>query len=208
MKSPDLPWPAFLDLLTSTLMVFLLFSFLQSAFNQQSLELLEVQKRQQSFVEAMERAFKAEIARGDISLQRGSNFLQLTFADRVLFDPAEYRLKPSGEALIGKIRDFLASPAAGQYRSVQVEGHTDNRPLNRPGYPSNNWQLSAARAISVVELLSGSAMISAARFYASGYSDSQPIASNDSDAGRALNRRIELRIFFEDLERSQVGGRR
>lgn len=73
---------------------------------------------------------------------------------------------------------------------VSVEGHTDNVPINTTQFPSN-WELSAARAISVVRLLQQQG-INGQRLRAIGYADSLPLQSNDTVEGRAANRRVNL----------------
>jgi chemotaxis protein MotB len=73
---------------------------------------------------------------------------------------------------------------------ISVEGHTDNIPISTAQFPSN-WELSAARAISVVRLLQQRG-IDGQRLRAIGYADSLPLQSNDTAEGRAVNRRVNL----------------
>jgi chemotaxis protein MotB len=83
-----------------------------------------------------------------------------------------------------------------------VEGHTDNVPLDRSAYPSNNWELSTARALSVVEFLSKAEPSFAAVLSANGYSSNRPVADNVTQAGRDRNRRIEIRLFFSGTHKA------
>jgi chemotaxis protein MotB len=75
---------------------------------------------------------------------------------------------------------------------LRVDGHTDNRPINSPQFPSN-WALSAGRAISVVQYLIAKG-VPAQRLVAAGFGEFQPIDPGDSDEARSKNRRIELKL--------------
>ena len=81
--------------------------------------------------------------------------------------------------------------------AIQVEGHTDTTPIATPRFASN-WELSAIRAGSVVRLLADSG-IAPARLTVIGYGDTRPVASNDTPAGRALNRRVAITILATPL---------
>lgn len=113
--------------------------------------------------------------------------IQLTLNDRLLFDSGEARLKNNGKVLLGRVAKII-----GPFRrNIRVEGHTDNIPIATSRYPSN-WELSIARAIVVVNHLIESGKIAPNRFSAAGYGDSKPRTVNDTDAGRAKNRRVEI----------------
>jgi chemotaxis protein MotB len=80
--------------------------------------------------------------------------------------------------------------------SILVEGHTDSIPVTNGSFPSN-WELSALRAVNVVKFLVDECGIDPEKLSAAGYADSQPIASNDSSEGRALNRRVNLIVSLK-----------
>lgn len=197
-------WPGFIDLVTSALMVFLLLSFIQMVLNVDQLEALVTRAQQARFLAQFEEEFRDETADGVISVDRHLNFLQLTFSDRVLFDSGEHRLKPLGREMLRRCARIFAAAASSGYRQIQVEGHTDSMPLRRSDYPSDNWELSTARAISVVRFLTEPGALPPEVFSANGYADQRPVALNDTVAGRARNRRIEIRLFFA-LPRDQEG---
>jgi chemotaxis protein MotB len=75
---------------------------------------------------------------------------------------------------------------------LQVDGHTDNRPISTPQFPSN-WELSAARAISVVKYLI-SRGIPADRLAAAGFGEFEPLDSRNDEVGWRRNRRIEIKV--------------
>ena len=82
-------------------------------------------------------------------------------------------------------------------RRIQVEGHTDSRPLKwelREKYPTN-WELSGARAAIVVRYLIDNVGIEATRLSAVGYASYQPVSSNDSPEGQQENRRVEIAVL-------------
>ncbi|OGX85963.1 hypothetical protein BEN47_14025 [Hymenobacter lapidarius] len=106
--------------------------------------------------------------------------------NNLFFDTNKYELKPRSRTELNRLIEFLR-----QYRDVQIEvsGYTDN-----VGTPEANLQLSQRRAQSVVDYLSGHG-ISPNRLRSKGYGDKSPLAANDSEAHRQLNRRIELHIL-------------
>jgi chemotaxis protein MotB len=77
---------------------------------------------------------------------------------------------------------------------VRLEGHTDSVPIHNSRFRSN-WELSAARSIAMLEVLSSKFEIPAGRFAVAGYADTVPVASNDTDEGRAHNRRVDIVIL-------------
>ena len=107
--------------------------------------------------------------------------------DKVLFDSGQATLKAAGLPLLGEVANLLNIE---QNHQIAVEGHTDNVPIASAQYPSN-WELSTARATTVVRYFI-SRSVSGTRLTAAGYADLHPIASNATDHGRQLNRRVEI----------------
>lgn len=196
------PWPAMLDLITSTLMVFMLVTTLQLAFGNDDMEAALTRSKQEKFLLEFRREFGREIDRHDIRVERRLNFIQVLFSDGVLFQLGDHHLQAGGKRLLARCAHVFAQAGSSGYEQIQVEGHTDNVPLDRSKYPSNNWELSTARALSVVEFLSREEPSFSSILSANGYSSNRPIADNRSRAGRNLNRRIEIRLFFSG---TQVG---
>ena len=113
--------------------------------------------------------------------------VRVTFADSVAFAPGSVDLDARAQRVLRTIAEMAQGVA-----TVEVEGHTDDRPISTPAYPSN-WELSAARAASVVRFLIGQPGALEPRHYmASGYGEHRPRASNDAPEGRARNRRISV----------------
>jgi chemotaxis protein MotB len=105
------------------------------------------------------------------------------------FDPAQAALRP--EAL--PVLDAVASELAAMGRPIRIEGHTDDSPIQNPRF-HNNWELSAARAATVVAYLEEAHSVPGARLVASGMGSARPLGANDSPDGREANRRIEMVI--------------
>jgi chemotaxis protein MotB len=189
-------WPGLIDMLTSMLMFFLLLYFVESNFGSASAQLAIARQKQAQFVAVFRREFGAEIAAGQVADSADLNLLQIRFGDGVLFDAGSYQLHPRGADLLRRLASVfhqVDGAAAGElYDQVQVEGHTDNLPFRRPAYPRDNWELSTARATTVMRYLTGgSQALEERRFSVNGYAQNRPV----SDL-RGRNRRIELRIYF------------
>jgi chemotaxis protein MotB len=109
--------------------------------------------------------------------------------DRVLFDLGKADLRPEGiQVLDGMLPALVKLP-----NHIAIEGHTDDQPIHSATYPTN-WELSTARATSVLRYL-GDRGLPANRLSAAGYADQKPISPNDSDAHRTDNRRVEVVIL-------------
>lgn len=119
------------------------------------------------------------------------------FASEVLFEPGSATLAPAGEAEIANIADILRGIAddipSGIDWVIRVDGHTDNIPI-AGGRFADNWELSQARALSVVRFMSQDLGIDPRRLAANGFGEFQPINPLDSPEARAQNRRIELKL--------------
>lgn len=107
----------------------------------------------------------------------------------VLFGSGEAALTPAGQTVIDRLLPTLNQ--VPDY-TIVVEGHTDNVPIQTARFPSN-WELSAARASSVVRHLEARGL-NPTRLRATGYADTRPLAPNDTPEGRALNRRVEITL--------------
>jgi chemotaxis protein MotB len=139
----------------------------------------------------IEEELKTQISNQQIKIEEIEGKLKLTFVDKILFDSGRTNINEKGqEALI----DFAEAIKEDKDHKILVEGHTDNvglSPLLRAKYPSN-WELSTARASSVVRFLQEKCGIEPEKLTAVGFSYFKPIASNDNDEGRGQNRRIEI----------------
>lgn len=189
-------WPAMIDMLTSLLMFFLLIYFVEHNFSAGSAELFVARQKQAQFADILEREFSREIAAGQVAYSADLKRLQIRFGEGVLFRPGEHELLPQGKRLLGRLTRVFHSldPRGAQlYEQIQVEGHTDDVPARRPYYPHDNWELSTARATSVLRYLTRGARhpLDEQLMSVNGYAENRPVSRT-----RSLNRRIEIRIYF------------
>lgn len=121
---------------------------------------------------------------------------RFVFPSEVLFAPGSAELEPAGRQQVTRVADTLKEiakkiPADVEW-ILQIDGHTDKTPIATPQYPSN-WELSQARAMSVLRLLRD-AGIPANRLAAAGYAEYKPLDASDGEAAYRRNRRIELKL--------------
>jgi len=163
---------------------------------QQQLE-VELQAREarlaevQSTYDELVGKLEQEIERGEVRISELKGKLTVNVVDKILFDSGKADLKPAGIRVLQQIGDILNSAID---KNIQVEGHTDNIPISgglTARYPSN-WELSTARATTVLHFLQDKVGVSGERLSAVGYGEYQPIASNATAEGRAENRRIQI----------------
>lgn len=107
----------------------------------------------------------------------------------LFFDSGEAALRPESRPLLGNLAGILKKIP----NPVAVEGHTDNRPIHTPQFPSN-WELSTHRATALVRYFIEQHGLPPARFAAAGYGEYAPIADNATEHGRRLNRRVDIII--------------
>ncbi|MFB0929993.1 MAG: peptidoglycan -binding protein [Ascidiaceihabitans sp.] len=123
---------------------------------------------------------------------------RFVFSSEVLFPPGGAQLSPLGEGEIAKIAAILRGIADEIPPEIdwviRVDGHTDNVPLSGLGEFSDNWELSQARALSVVKYMANFLAIPPSRLAANGFGQYQPINRADTPEARAQNRRIELKF--------------
>ncbi|MDX9720260.1 MAG: OmpA family protein [Myxococcota bacterium] len=137
--------------------------------------------------------FKKLIDEGKLRVQIRDGRMILQLATDILFESGKAELSETGLIAIQQVGAVLATIPNRKY---QVEGHTDNLPIKTSRFPSN-WELAAARAINVVNALVTSGM-PATSVSAASFADTAPVASNDTDTGRAQNRRIDI-VVVPDL---------
>ena len=130
---------------------------------------------------------KALIDAGTIQVEVRKGRFVVKLASSILFDSGKTDLKPEGQAALTNLATALKSLTD---REWLVAGHTDNVPIKTAKF-KNNWELSTARAVEVVQFLITQGMPQA-NVGAAGYGDVDPVADNTGEDGRAKNRRIEI----------------
>jgi len=139
----------------------------------------------------IETSLKDQIAAQEIEVVEVDDKLKVIFVDKILFESGSVEIKPRGKELLMIMADSLKG---NEDQEILVEGHTDDVPLSaalQKRFPSN-WELSTARAAAVAHFFQQEGGITPERLSARGYSFYRPVASNDTEAGRHQNRRIEI----------------
>ncbi|MBN6151048.1 flagellar motor protein MotD [Xanthomonas sp. AmX2] len=126
-----------------------------------------------------------------ITVRRSGLWIEVEINSDILFGPGSASLDHGARATLSQLAQVLGSVPNG----VRVEGYTDDRPINTLQFPSN-WELSAARAASVVHLFADQGL-RPSRLSMIGYGEFRPRAPNDSEAGRNANRRVVLIILAD-----------
>ena len=132
----------------------------------------------------------AELLKGIVRVHLEPRGLIISLGENGVFDSGSDQIKPEGRALL----DTLATSLVSISNYIRVEGHTDNVPIHNSHFPSN-WELSTARATMVVSHLITKFGMQPEALSAAGYAEYRPTASNDTDEGKARNRRVDIIVL-------------
>lgn len=146
-------------------------------------------ERLQVLARSLNTALAPLIKNGKVTVTQTAQGVKVDINASVLFAEGQAELGPEAQVTLGMVAALLKNDS----HAIQVEGHTDTRPIANSAYPSN-WELSAVRASSVVRLFIDGG-IAATRLTAVGHGANQPVASNEMEAGRARNRRVSVTIL-------------
>ncbi|HHV81831.1 TPA: OmpA family protein [bacterium] len=124
--------------------------------------------------------------------------LVISIKDSTFFDLGKADLKPRSIEILNKIGVTLKDLP----NQIRVEGHTDNLPINTPQFPSN-WELSTARATTVVRYLVEKVGLSPNKMSAAGYGEFRPLYPNDTEEHRARNRRVDIVVLLEEASKGE-----
>jgi chemotaxis protein MotB len=117
--------------------------------------------------------------------------------DGTFFDSGSDQLRPDGRDML----DALANDLLSMNNMIRIEGHTDNVPISTVRFPSN-WELSTARATSIVSYLIGKYGFNPEKLSGSGFAEFCSIATNDTPEGRARNRRVDIVVLSSNYSRA------
>jgi len=165
---------------------------MQAALAETNRRKAEAEKRLAEFKKILDQ-LRTMIDAGKLKVKIADGRMVLALASDVLFSSGSADLSPDGLATINEVASVLLTIPD---RKFQIEGHTDNVPIRTTRFPSN-WYLGAARAITIVNTMVAAGM-SPAHLSAASYGEIKPVATNDSEQGRAANRRIEI-VVVPDL---------
>ncbi len=148
-------------------------------------------KASEELAEKVEEALGEQGIDDDVEVNFTSQYVQLTLKGSVLFDSGKSELKEDALPMISKIAMILERYAES---TIEIEGHTDNVPINTVKYESNDV-LSAYRALSMFNFLVENTSLDPANIKHAGRGEYIPVADNATPEGRAKNRRIEIKIY-------------
>ena len=166
---------------------------LQAKMNElsQKAEKAEQLEKTTKTYEELTKKLEREIQDGQVQITEMKNRLTMTMVDKILFPSGSAEISKNGKKVLDKVIAILKDV---EDKRIQVEGHTDNVPIVsslRKKFPTN-WELSTARATEVVRYLQEAGGIEPVLLSATGYSEYQPVAPNNTSEGKRKNRRIEI----------------
>jgi chemotaxis protein MotB len=145
----------------------------------------------------------ADVNDQDINIKIDKDVVYIDISDKLLFNSGKWDVTPAAKTVLGKVATVLKAQPNIEF---MVEGHTDNKPYDHAGPIKDNWDLSTKRATSVVRILQKEYGLDPAHITAAGRGEYVPVAGNDTNEGRAANRRTRIVIlpqldqFFKLLE--------
>lgn len=157
-------------------------------------EIEQIQSLYQSFSDMI----KSGELPGSVELHMESRGLVIRFADRLFFDLGQATLREDAKPVLDKVASVLKDLP----NHIRVEGHTDNLPIRNQRFPSN-WELSTARATTVIRYLIEEKGFSPQKLSAAGYSQYRPVADNGTESGRAKNRRVDIVVLWLGLSKAE-----
>jgi len=169
----------------------------KSAVEQQNARLIAASQQQQRQYQALVSRLSSEVEKGQLQVKQYQNMLTVELAEQVFFDSGRATLKAEGKKALKDVGEALKGL---DDKIIRVVGHTDNKPIKKSLqaiFPSN-WELSVARAATVVRFLQGVG-VPPEGMIASGRAEYDPVAPNDTPEGRQKNRRIEIMLIDKSL---------
>lgn len=172
--------------------------YFKALVDKRNARLAEKQRKQNESLQRLGERLNDKLAgfvnKGAMSISRNERGVTLDINASMLFLPGDAALQPAAVATLQDVAQILAT----EEMPVEVEGYTDNLPISTLQFPSN-WELSSARASSVVRLFIAQG-IEAERLKAVGHAENAPLAGNDSAEGRARNRRVTVTVLASPPE--------
>lgn len=167
-------------------------SYLRDLSDSQQAELNRLQEQEQKLAKMLE----SEIAQGDIRIKKLHDRIIINIDDRISFDSGSDKLKPQVTGALNKIAEILNDYPENR---IVVEGHTDDVPIRTARF-KDNWELSTARALSVLHFLLNRSKLNPGRLSLAGYGEYRPIVPNNTPENRSLNRRVDIVLIPRSLD--------
>lgn len=157
------------------------------------LELSEVLTRNEEMYKKVSEYVGNESLGSNVSVSMNRKGVFVELKEAILFEPGRADLKAEGIEVLQQLKGLINEFD----NEIMIEGYTDDVPMSSARYPTN-WELSTARAVSVVRYLIDVENIDPERLSAVGYGEYRPIVANDSLENRASNRRVNILIIFDE----------
>ena len=141
-------------------------------------------------LERLTRDLDTEIREGKLQVDLQARGLVVSLREAAFFSSGDDRILPQSIATLGKVADVIQQLP----NPIRLEGHTDSVPIHNARF-QNNWELSAARSIALLQLFQQRLDIAPGRMAVAGYADTVPVASNDTAEGRMRNRRVDIVVL-------------
>lgn len=148
----------------------------------------------------LQRGLDDELKTGKIGLKLERRGLVISLREATFFASGADTVAPGSEPILAKI----AAEIQRFGNPVRLEGHTDSKPIHNSRFRSN-WELSAARSIAMLELLQQKFGIAPERLSIAGYAENAPVDTNETEEGRARNRRVDLVVLSDEAVKSEPG---
>ncbi len=149
----------------------------------------------------LEKQLKKEIGDKEVRLEMAEKGLTIIFLAEVLFDSGKADIKNEAYSILDKIAKVFKENLSG--RDIGIEGHTDNQPIKYSGWKSN-WELSTARATSVLHYIVDEKGIDPKKVSATGHGEYKPVTPNDTPEGQRQNRRVEMVVLPKNIEKIEA----
>jgi chemotaxis protein MotB len=162
-------------------------SVLNSSQKYDASAFLEALAELSAYQNSLKQTLKGEIDRDEVDVHMEKRGLVISFRQAALFDSGEAVVKPSGIPTMSKVTAVILRLP----NQIRLEGHTDNIPIHNDLF-KNNWELSSARSIAILNLLVDRFSVPTNRLSVSGYAD---VAPNTTEDGRSRNRRVDLVVL-------------
>lgn len=172
--------------------------YFKSLVDRRNARLAEKQRKQnermQNLARNLDQSMSEFVKKGQMNVSQTGRGVELEINASALFNVGEAALQAEARQTLAAVAKQLAA----EEFAIEVEGHTDNQPISTPQFPSN-WELSSARASSVVRLFIEQGIV-AKRLTAKGAADNRPVLSNDTPEGRTRNRRVTITVLTPEPE--------
>jgi chemotaxis protein MotB len=160
------------------------------------------QARDMALARQLKQTIGAKMPMQGIEIRQQERGVVISLKDSILFTAGNADLSPAARHTLDGLIQQLHAALGGQSRPIRVEGHTDNSPIATSKYPSN-WELSTARATTIVRFLVASHHFQPQLLSAAGYGEFKPVKDNSSIEGKQKNRRVDIVVLKPDLAQQE-----